>query len=95
MGRTFKSSEIESSLLRKGFSLDFKKHRYFHHEYNGKKTGVFTYVSHGKKEYSGNLLGSVKKQLKLQSLGQLTNLIDCPMSADDYIQYLKEINVIL
>jgi hypothetical protein len=60
---------------------DFKKksghHIYSHHEYNGIKT----YISHSAKQrdIAGDLLSSMRKQLRLDSMKQTVALIICPM----------------
>lgn len=41
---------IESSLAKKGFIREETTHHtYFYHEYNGKRTGITAYTSHGDK----------------------------------------------
>jgi hypothetical protein len=51
-------SEIEASLAAKGFIKEDSHHRYFYHEVEGKRSGVFTYTSHGShyKTIGDNLL---------------------------------------
>ena len=84
---------IESSLARKGFAEDrTRDHRYFHHEYGGKRTAIYTYTSHGSakyKTYADPLLNRMKKELKLDSVAQLADLVNCPMSRDGYNEHLK------
>jgi predicted transcriptional regulator len=77
---------IENSLVRKGFVQKNKDHRYFYHEYQSKRTGIFTYTSHGTsyKTYGNPLLKLMVKQLKLDTLSQLLDLFNCPISAQDY-----------
>jgi len=88
--------QIESSLLSKGFIREDTHHRYFYHEINGKRTGISTYTSHGSKpkEYDDNLLKMMKKQMKLDSIGQVRDLLLCPMSGNDYNQKLKDKGII-
>jgi len=79
---------IESALLKKGFVLDSSKtdHKYFMHEYKGKRTGPYTYTSHGSgyKDYGDTLLKPMKKQLKLDTLKEVKDLFICPMDAEAY-----------
>ena len=85
--------KIESSLVKKGFIRDEATHHtYFYHEYNGKRTGIYTYTSHGSrsKGYGNRLLNMMKKQLKLDNLYQIVDLFKCPMSEEEYNQILKE-----
>ena len=83
--------QIESSLPRKGFTKEDTHHRYFYHEYDGKRTGIYTYTSHGSsfKTYGDPLLRSMKGQLRLDTVSQLSDLLLCPMSGDDYSEHLK------
>ena len=91
----YKKSEIESGLKKKGFKLDVSPHhRYLHHIIEGKTTGVSTYTSHGIKEYNSYLLDKIKKQLKLDSISQLSNLLNCPMSSEKYVEHLRSKEVI-
>ena len=86
--------KIESNLSKKGFVKDETHHIYFYHEYNGKRTGIYTYTSHGSrsKVYGNRLLNMMKKQLKLDNLYQIVDLFKCPMSEEEYNQILKEKN---
>ena len=87
---------IESSLLKKGFVKVENKHSYFHHEYNGQRTGAFTYLSHGSgyKDYGIKLIKRMKPQLRLNSNKDVIELCSCPMSSEKYIETLKSNNVI-
>lgn len=83
---------IESSLVSKGFVREDEDHRYFYHEYEGKRTGVSTYTSHGSKykTYDAGLLSMMKRQLRLDSIRQVVDLFQCPIGTDDYNQILSD-----
>ncbi len=83
---------IESSLSKKGFVREDSHHRYFYHEYEGKRTGLYTYTSHGSKHktYPEALLKQMKKQLRLDRLKQVEELFLCPINGEGYNQILKE-----
>ncbi len=85
---------IESTLPKKGFVLDPAKqgHKYFMHEYNGKRTGAYTYTSHGSnyKTYGDTLLKPMRMQLRLETLKEVRDLLLCPMDADAYNKKLIE-----
>ena len=85
-------TEIESSLTAKGFIKEDTHHRYFYHEVEGKRSGIFTYTSHGShyKTIGGNLLKQMKKQLRLDTLSQVSDLFKCPMTGSDYNEFLRE-----
>lgn len=82
---------IESNLPRKGFVEENTHHKYFYHEYQGRRTGIYTYTSHGSKykTYENNLLGMMKKQLRLDTIRQVVDLFKCPITRDGYNQILK------
>ena len=83
---------IESSLRGKGFVGEDSHHRYFYHEVEGKRTGISTHTSHGSqfKTYEDNLLKQMRKQLRLDTLRQLRDLLECPMTEDDYNDILRK-----
>ena len=85
---------IESSLQKKGFALDPDRssHKYFYHEYEGKKTGAYAYTSHGSgyKTYGDELLKRLRRLLKLDTLKDVKDLLLCPMDANTYNAKLKE-----
>ncbi len=70
-------------------------HNYYKIYYQGKRV-VKTYCSHGSggKEIPKQALSDIKKQLLLNNSKQLRDLRDCPMTAEDYFNLLKQKNVI-
>ncbi len=85
---------IESSLPKKGFVLDTSKqsHKYYMHEFNGKRTGAYAFTSRGSdyKTYGDELLKRMKIQLRLDTLKEVRDLLLCPMDADTYNNKLIE-----
>jgi len=85
--------QIESSLCIKGFLEDRSgDHRYFHHIYKGKRTGISTKTSHGSKDYKtyqDELLNKIKKHLRLDTKEELRDFLVCPMDAEQYNQILR------
>lgn len=85
--------EIIAALKRKGFAADdsHRNHIYLHYKIGNKYTSVKTFVSRGSgyKTIDDSLLGAMKKQLKLDSLSDLRNLVKCPMSENDYQLILR------
>lgn len=57
-----KVKDIQKVLLRKGFKLNPEKehHQFYSLVIDGVKYPVYTYLSHGKKEYSKNLMSEIK-----------------------------------
>jgi hypothetical protein len=62
------------------------------HEYNGKKTGAYAFISRGTsyKTYGDELLKRMKLQLRLETLKEVKDLLLCPMDADAYNNKLIE-----
>jgi len=84
-------ADIKKNLLQKGFKKKkFGHHIYFHHEYNRVETGIKTYISHSakQKDVSGDLLSSMRKQLRLDSMKETVALIKCPMDKKEYEKIL-------
>ncbi len=93
--RNRKAKDIQAVLARKGFQQSAKSHHLYYSLYvNGKKTGVFTYFSHGPKEYGAALMNQVRKQLKFASTDDAERFFDCPMSEQEYIKLLRDQNVL-
>ena len=87
-----KTKDIQKILLKKGFKVNLQKdhHAFYYLTLNDVKYPIYTYFSHGKKEYDKNLMGSIKKQLKFNSTDKAEDFFDCPMSAEQYIEMLVE-----
>ncbi|MBI5233528.1 MAG: hypothetical protein HY880_04165 [Deltaproteobacteria bacterium] len=82
---------IEASLRKKGFVQEGGDHKYFYHEVNGKRTGPYAYVSRGSgyKTYDDNLLSAIKRELRLDTLRETRDLLECPMNGEEYKSILK------
>lgn len=86
--------KIESSLKSKGFSPKNGDHNYFLYiTKEGKISDIRTKTSHGKqpKTIGEPLLSLMAKQCHLEK-SDFLNLIDCPLSQEDYEAKLKEHN---
>jgi len=80
--------DIAASLLRKGFQSTGGDHVFYHLWVNGKKTAIFTKVSHGEKEVSDGLIGKMARQTRL-SRKDFCRLVECSLSGDDYTSMLR------
>jgi hypothetical protein len=80
----------EASLRAKGFEQDNKDHRKFHLIYQGRRTGGVTFTSHGRSgaDIPDSILNLMKRELWLDTLEQLRDLLNCPMDHQQYIQFL-------
>lgn len=85
---SYSSKKISASLIKKGFiEVAYRADKKYYLTLDGKKVGIHTFVSHGTKEYGENLIGEMKKQLRL-SKKEFIDLIDCPMTKEGYIRIL-------
>jgi len=71
------TQKLEKSLLKKGFRQANNDHRYYRFYHNGKKTRIFTFISHGSgyKTYPESLYISVKMNLNPSTTAPLTKRI--------------------
>lgn len=90
----YKLRVIENSLKGKGFRLiqggSHKKLTLF---VDGKKTRVFTFLSHGAKNYDNKLLSKMKGHLHLGK-EELCDLIECPISGEEYMNMLVDRGIV-
>jgi hypothetical protein len=87
---TRKVRDIKSALLKKGFQEESESHHvYFWFYYEGKRSAIKTYVSHGATDIGAPLIGMMGKQTKLNKEGFL-RLVDCTMDEDSYKNILIE-----
>lgn len=83
--------EIEKGLLGKGFVKGQGSHRFFRLKVDKKITGIKTWTSHGSgyKDYDDTLIDAIKKELRLDTKQQLLRLIDCSLTHEGYVAYLR------
>ena len=89
-------AKVESGLLSKGFQETQHDHHYFiYFTKEGKKTTAKTKTSHTKKmkDIPDNLLSQMAKQCHLTKI-QFLNLVDCPLSQEQYEKVLQEQGII-
>lgn len=86
---TYRTREIKQALLSKGFRQKNTDHEVYRLYIDDKKTSVHTSLSFGSKEYGDNLLGLVARQVRLKK-GELEELIECPLSSQEYIRLLVQ-----
>lgn len=70
-----------------------KKHEIWIYYYNGKKTAIYTFLSHGSSEYNDNLLGSIAREMHI-SRTMLNEFIQCTLSQKEYEKYLVNNGII-
>lgn len=81
--------DVTKALSKKGFRQREGDHKYYHLYVAGKKTPIFTKVSHGEQEIGDPLVSGMAKQLKL-STGQFRSLVDCQLEESAYLDLLRE-----
>lgn len=90
--------KLERALARKGFRKEeaSRDHCFWWFYYQGKRTLIFTKISRGSgyKDYGDDLLNKVKLQLRLDTIQQLRDLVNCPITEQDYILHLKRKGII-
>lgn len=88
-------SDTEAALLKKGFTLTETHHRFYYLLVGGQKTGVYTYVSTGKKykELGDQLVALMAKQLHLTKK-QFVELVECTLDEEGYVELLRASKVI-
>ncbi|MFV1980268.1 MAG: hypothetical protein ACC655_03875 [Rhodothermia bacterium] len=82
---------IKKALLKKGFKQVPGDHQRFKLIVDGHLAGISTMLSRGSgyKIYNDELLAKMSLQLKLSKV-DLRRFIDCPMTAKEYLQKLRE-----
>ena len=85
--------DVMAGLTKKGFIKKENDHTFFHLWVAGKKTRIYTKVSHGEKEIADNLLGAMARQLNLNKK-QFLELVDCPLTLDAYVASLRAAGVV-
>lgn len=91
----FKDKKVRKSLEKKGFKQEPSSHHnyYYLYDQDGKRTKINTHTSRNEQEIGNFLIGQMSKQLKL-SKEDFIDLINCPLSYEEYIAKLKEKNEI-
>lgn len=87
---SYSSKKISASFIKKGFlEVADRADKKYYLLLNGRKVGIHTFVSHGTKECGERLISEMKKQVCL-SKREFIDLIDCPMTKEEYIGILTE-----
>lgn len=92
MSKPIEPDKIISSLIKKGFrEEEMRGHKHLRFYVNGMKTGISTSISRGSKyqEYGMDLLKWMARGLRLSVTRQLVDLIECPMSHEQYVSWLR------
>ena len=96
MAKLIPIQKIKTGLTRKGFKEEQgRKHKLLRLYVSNKRTGISTSLSRGSKykEYRADLLKCMSRGLRLDITKQLVDLIECPMSYDEYVVILQNKNI--
>lgn len=85
---SIRARELHAALLRMGFVPVNKKHVFYFHTIDGRKTGVRTMISHGEDECREPLLHKMARQLWL-SRSELDSFVDGTMTLAQYLAILR------
>lgn len=92
MPKPIEPDKIVTNLISKGFREEEKRgHKQLRLYVDNKKTGISTPISRGSKykEYGMDLLNYMAKGLRLSVTRQVIDLIECPMSYNQYVSWLR------
>jgi predicted RNA binding protein YcfA (HicA-like mRNA interferase family) len=94
--KSIDAKDLEKALLKKGFQKqEGGRHTQYYFYYKNNRTSVRVSVSRGSKAvYSNNLIGYVRKEMKLSDNQQLELFIECTFTEEQYIKHLIESKVI-
>jgi hypothetical protein len=84
--------DVREALLKKGFKDADKKnpdHDFYFFYHNGKKTSVFTKISHNEREIHDGNCSNMAKQMKLSNK-QFREFVDCPLELKHYLALLVQ-----
>lgn len=75
--------------MKKGFKKEPGDHHYFFLYVNNQRTSIQTHTSHNGQDISKHLFSQMRKQVHL-SVDEFTDLIECPLTKEKYIEILKK-----
>ena len=81
---------VKHALETKGFrESDERDHFYYFFFHNGKKTRVYTKISHGEREIHDKNCSLMARQIRLTG-PQFRNFVDCPLTKEQYTKLLLD-----
>lgn len=83
--------DAKSALRRKGFREEERDHTFFFLYWEGRKTSCYSYFSHGSEsqELGVGLLKKMQKELHLDTLGQVRDLLRCPLGEEELTRLMR------
>ncbi len=90
-----KSDKAKRSLVKKGYKKSDTHHRYYRYHHNDVLTESYTLFSHGSSyDISNELLSKMRIQLRMDTIQQVRDLLNCPMKEEDLINILRNNGVL-
>lgn len=85
-----KAREVRQALIKKGFREDKERDHWYYFLYvNGRKSAIYTKISHNAGEIGAGLLALMARQLTI-STAQFEMFIDCKLTEAEYVRLLVE-----
>ena len=84
-----KVREVKRALKKKGFHEEERDHWYYFFYFNGKKTDIYTKISHGETEIATPFCSAMARQLRLNG-SQFENFVDCDLTSEKYLKHLTD-----
>jgi len=85
-----RARDVDGALKTKGFKEKPKRdHIYYFFYYKGKKTHIFTKISHGENEIHDKNCSSMARQIKLNN-AQFRDFVSCPLTPEQYLKFLLD-----
>jgi hypothetical protein len=83
-----KARDVGRALTRKGFADDGERdHHYYFFYHNGKKSNIYTKISHGEIDLGKPLCSAMARQMKLTGQ-QFQEFVSCQLDAQKYAEIL-------
>ena len=83
-----KAHKVITNLCKKGFKTKENDHTYLVLYVEGKKTAIYTKISHGEIEISKSLVSKMAKQIGLSTL-DFIDFATCKMSEEEYLEVIS------
>lgn len=82
-----KARDVTRALLAKGFREDPRDHWYYRFYHEGKKSLIYTKISHSTTDLSKMLCGAMARQMKLTH-PQFEEFVECTITVEKYATIL-------
>jgi hypothetical protein len=86
-----KAREVKQALTTKGFREERPDHWYYVLQVDGKKSSIYTKISHNETEISTPLCSLMARQIKLTN-SQFEEFVSCDLNAENYLKLLRTSN---